>query len=138
LYSTADDYLQFLQMVANGGELSGVRLLAPSSIELMRTNRVSDAVKNEGKFGIGNYRMQPGLGFGFDFCILEDPQKLGSTAGKGTYLWDGVAGTWFWVDPTNDVIFIGMIQRRGGVPGAPNIEDLTRQLTYQALVEPAK
>jgi len=138
LYSTADDYLQFLQMVANGGELNGARLIAPSSVELMRANRVSDEVKAQAKFGIGNYKMQPGMGFGMDFCIIEDPLKLGSTAGKGTYLWDGVAGTWFWIDPTNDVVFVGIIQRRGGVPGAANIEDLTRQLTYQALVEPAK
>jgi CubicO group peptidase (beta-lactamase class C family) len=138
LYSTADDYLQFLQMVANGGELNGARLIAPSSVELMRANRVSDEVKAQAKFGIGNYKMQPGMGFGMDFCIIEDPLKLGSTAGKGTYLWDGVAGTWFWIDPTNDVVFVGIIQRRGGVPGAANIEDLTRQLTYQALVEPSK
>jgi CubicO group peptidase (beta-lactamase class C family) len=138
LYSTAGDYLLFTQMVLNGGELNGARLLAPSSIELMRTNRVSDRVKEANKFGIGAYRMQPGLGFGFDFAILEDPLKLGSTAGKGSFLWDGIAGTWFWIDPTNDVIFIGIIQRRGGVPGTPNIEELTRALTYQALVDPKK
>jgi CubicO group peptidase (beta-lactamase class C family) len=140
LYSTADDYLRFLQMVANGGELDGQRLLAPSSVELMRTNRVPDEVRT-GKFGIGNYRQQPGLGFGLDFAILEDPLKLGSTAGAGSYLWDGVAGTWFWIDPTNDVIFIGIIQRMmtGGPMGSmPNIEDLSRQLVYQALVEPKK
>jgi CubicO group peptidase (beta-lactamase class C family) len=99
---------------------------------------VPDRVKEANKFGIGAYRMQPGLGFGFDFAILEDPLKLGSTAGKGSFLWDGIAGTWFWIDPTNDVIFIGIIQRRGGVPGTPNIEELTRALTYQALVDPKK
>jgi CubicO group peptidase (beta-lactamase class C family) len=137
LFATASDYLRFTQMVLNGGELNGARLLAPSSVELMRTNHVAEHVKN-GKFGIGIYRMQPGLGFGYDFAILEEPRKLGSTAGAGTFLWDGIAGTWFWIDPTNDVIFIGMIQRRGGVPGAPHIEDLTRALTYQALVDPKK
>ena len=68
-------------------------------------------MKNANKFGIGYYHMQPGLGFGYDFAILEDPLKLGSTAGKGTFLWDGIAGTWFWIDPSNDVIFVGMIQR---------------------------
>ena len=111
LYSTAGDYLRFAQMVLNGGELNGVRLVAPSSIELMRTNHVSDEVKNARKFGIGLYQMQPGLGFGYDFAILEDPPKLGSTAGKGTFLWDGIAGTWFWIDPTNDVVFVGIVQR---------------------------
>ena len=137
LYSTARDYLRFSQMVLNGGELNGVRLVAPSSIELMRTNHVPDAVKNANKFGIGYYHMQPGLGFGYDFAILEDPPKLGSTAGKGTFLWDGIAGTWFWIDPTNDVIFVGIIQR-WLLGGGPDVENLTRALTYQALVDPKK
>jgi CubicO group peptidase (beta-lactamase class C family) len=138
LYSTAGDYLRFAQMVLNGGELNGVRLVAPSSIELMRANHVSDEVKNARKFGIGLYQMQPGLGFGYDFAILEEPLKLGSTAGKGTFLWDGVAGTWFWIDPTNDVVFVGMVQRWLMAPGAPDVENLSRALTYQALVNPAK
>jgi CubicO group peptidase (beta-lactamase class C family) len=137
LYSTARDYLRFSQMVLNGGELNGVRLVAPSSIELMRSNHVSDAVKNANKYGIGYYHMQPGLGFGYDFAILEEPLKLGSTAGKGTFLWDGVAGTWFWIDPTNDVIFVGIIQR-WLLSGGPDVENLTRALTYQALLDPKK
>jgi CubicO group peptidase (beta-lactamase class C family) len=140
LYSTAPDYLRFVQMLANGGELEGQRLLAPSSVELMHANRVPDEIRT-GKFGIGNYRQQPGLGFGIDFAILEDPLKLGSTAGKGSYLWDGIAGTWFWVDPTNDVVFVGIIQRMmTGAPmgSMPNIEDFSRQLVYQALVDPVK
>jgi CubicO group peptidase (beta-lactamase class C family) len=140
LYSTAGDYLRFTQMLLNEGELDGQRLLAPSSVELMRTNRVPDEIRT-GKFGIGNYRQQPGLGFGLDVAILEDPLKLGSTAGKGSYLWDGIAGTWFWVDPTNDVVFVGIIQRMmTGAPmsSMPNIEDFSRQLVYQALIEPSK
>jgi CubicO group peptidase (beta-lactamase class C family) len=137
LYSTARDYLRFSQMVLNGGELNGVRLVAPSSVELMRSNHVPEAVKNANKFGIGYYRMQPGLGFGYDFAILEEPARLGSTAGKGTFLWDGVAGTWFWIDPANDVIFVGIIQR-WLLSGGPDVENLTRALTYQALVDPKK
>jgi CubicO group peptidase (beta-lactamase class C family) len=138
LYSTAGDYLKFAQMVLNGGELNGVRLVAPSAVELMRTNHLPDEVKNAKKFGIGYYYMQPGLGFGYDFAILEDPLKLGSTAGKGTFLWDGIAGTWFWIDPSNDVVFVGMIQRWaiGGTP--PDVENLSRALIYQALVDPKK
>jgi CubicO group peptidase (beta-lactamase class C family) len=137
LYSTVDDYLRFAQMLLNGGELNGVRLLAPSAIELMRSNHVPAALKN-GQFGIGYYRMQPGFGFGYDVAIYEDPAQVGSTAGKGTYLWDGVAGTWFWVDPANDVIFIGMVQRMVTLPGMPNLEDTTRALTYRALIDPKK
>jgi CubicO group peptidase (beta-lactamase class C family) len=138
LYSTASDYLRFAQMVLNGGELNGVRLLAPSSIELMRTNHLSEDVKNAKKFGIGLYQIQPGLGFGYDFAILEEPLKLGSTAGKGTFLWDGLAATWFWIDPANDLVFIGMVQRWLMAPGAPDLENLSRALTYQALVNPNK
>ena len=125
------------QMVANGGELNGVRLVAPSTIDVMRTNHVNDSVKT-GKFGIGGFRVQKGAGFGYDFAVMEDPAWLGSTMGKGSYWWNGLAGTWFWIDPTNDLVFIGMIQRRGGPPGAVNIEEVSRQLTYQALVEPKK
>jgi CubicO group peptidase (beta-lactamase class C family) len=138
LYSTAGDYLRFAQMLANDGELSGVRILAPSSVELMTSNHVPPAVKDAQKFGIGAYRMQPGFGFGFDVAIYEEPAKLGTTAGKGTYLWDGIAGTWFWIDPTNDVVFVGMIQRWMSSPPQPNIEDMSRTLTMQALTDPQK
>lgn len=139
LYSTAADYLRFAQMLANEGQLDGKRLLAPSTVAVMTANHVPEGVKNQnGKFGIGNYRMQPGFGFGFDVAIYEEPLQIGSPTGKGTYLWDGLAGTWFWIDPTNDVLFLGIIQRRGSPTGVPNIEDLSRQLTFQALVEPGK
>jgi CubicO group peptidase (beta-lactamase class C family) len=137
LYSTAADYWRFAQLVLNGGELDGVRLVSPSTVELMRSNHLSDEVKNAKKFGIGYYHMQPGLGFGYDFAVLEDPVKLGSITGKGTMVWDGIAGTWFWIDPTNDVVFVGIIQRwlKGG---GPDVENLSRTLTYQALVDPKK
>jgi len=139
LYSTTADYLRFAQMLANKGTLDGKRLLAPSTVALMTSNYVPDLVKDQkGKWGIGVYRMQPGFGFGFDVAIFEDPLRVGSTTGKGTYLWDGLAGTWFWIDPTNDVVFLAMIQIRGGPAGVPNLEDLSRQLTLQALVEPSK
>ncbi len=137
LYSTAADYVRFAQMLLNGGQLGGARILSPSTVQLMRSNHLPDRLMT-GKYGIGLYTMQPGLGFGYDFAVFEDPVKFGSTAGKGTYLWDGVAGTWFWIDPTNDVIFVGMIQRMMTAPGAPNMEDLSRILLYQALIDPRK
>jgi CubicO group peptidase (beta-lactamase class C family) len=137
LYSTAMDYMRFAQMLLNGGQLSGARILSPGSVQLMRSNHLPERLM-VGKYGIGLYTMQEGLGFGYDFAVFEDPVKIGSTAGKGTYLWDGVAGTWFWIDPTNDIVFIGMIQRMMTAPGAPNMEDLSRALLYQALVDPKK
>jgi CubicO group peptidase (beta-lactamase class C family) len=82
--------------------------------------------------------MQPGFGFGYNVAVIEEPLKIGSTAGAGSYLWDGLAGTWFWIDPANDLIFIGLIQRWALAPGMPNLEDWSRALVYQALLAPQK
>ena len=68
--------------------------------------------------------------------MLFDPLEANLPDGKGTFFWDGAAGTWFWVDPTNDIVFVGMIQRMRG--GTPNVEYLSRNVVYQALVDPAK
>jgi CubicO group peptidase (beta-lactamase class C family) len=135
LYSTAADYLRFAQMLANGGELNGVRILAPSSVQLVRSNHLPERLLT-GAYGIGLYFMQPGLGYGYDAAVFTDPAKVGSPAGKGTFLWDGLAGTWFWIDPGNDVVFVGMIQRVLTAPGAVDMENSARALVYQALVNP--
>ncbi len=137
LYSTAADYVRFAQMLLNGGQLGGVRILSPSTVQLMSSNHLPDRLMT-GKYGIGLYTMRPGLGFGYNFAVFEDPIRIGSTAGRGTFLWDGAAGTWFWIDPTNDLVFVGMVQRMMTAPGAPNLEDLSRALLYQALVDPRK
>jgi CubicO group peptidase (beta-lactamase class C family) len=135
LYSTAADYLRFAQMMLNGGELNGKRLLKRTSVDVMRTNALNEQTLNS-KSGIGPIQIRPGLGFGYDFAVMTDPVALKSPLGKGSYWWFGIAGTWFWIDPTNDVVFIGMIQRRGGAPGAANQEELARTIVYKALVEP--
>ncbi len=135
LYSTARDYARFAQMLANGGTLNGVRILAPSTVALMRANHLPDSLREGNRFGIGVQRIRPGFGFGYDVAVFDDPFKAGSTTGKGTFLWDGAAGTWFWVDPTNDIVFIGMIQRMLD-PVMPNLQNLSRALVQQALVEP--
>jgi len=134
LLSTADDYLRFAQMLLNGGELDGTRILAPRTVALMRTNHLSPALQS-GEFGIGYQRMRPGFGYGYDVAVYEDPLKAGSTMGAGTFLWDGAAGTWFWVDPTSDIVFVGMIQRRVG-PHLPPVQLTSQAAVYQALIEP--
>jgi CubicO group peptidase (beta-lactamase class C family) len=136
LYSTADDYLRFAQMLANGGQLDGARLLAPGTVALMRANHLTPHLQ-EGGFGIGLQQIRRGFGFGYDVAVFDDPHAAGSTTGTGTFLWDGAAGTWFWVDPTNDIVFIGMIQRMGG-PGMPDLQNLSRALVQAALVDPMK
>ncbi|MBC7983009.1 MAG: beta-lactamase family protein, partial [Candidatus Obscuribacterales bacterium] len=137
LYSTAADYLRFAQMVANGGELDGNRYLKNSSVALMRTNALNDQTLNS-KSSIGGVRIQPGLGFGYDFAVMSDPVALKSPLGKNTFWWWGIAGTWFWIDPTNDVVFVGIIQRRGGVPNSVSAEDASRVFTYKALTDSSK
>ena len=132
LYSTAADYFRFAQMLLNGGEYDGRRILKKASVDMMRTNVLSEAALNS-KSGIGQAQFSPAQGFGYDFAVVLDPVAAKRQVGKGSYWWWGIAGTWFWIDPTNDLIGIGIIQRRGGVPGAVNHEELQRKVIYEAL-----
>jgi len=136
MVSTAEDYYRFAQMLANGGELDGQRILAPASVKLMSSNHVPASLLT-GEFGIGGQVMRPGFGYGINCAVVFDPPEANLPEGKGTFFWDGAAGTWFWVDPTNDVVFIGMIQRMLG-PLSPNLEYESRSVIYGALVDPAK
>jgi len=136
MVSTAEDYYRFAQMLGNGGELNGARILAPSTVKLMTSNHVPAELLT-GQFGIGNAVIRPGFGWGYNCAVVFDPPEANLPEGKGTFFWDGAAGTWFWVDPTNDVVFIGMIQRLLG-PASPNLEYESRPLVYQALVDPSK
>jgi len=135
LVSTADDYYRFAQMLANHGQLNGHRILAPATVTLMTSNHVPTELLT-GKYSIGTQLMRPGFGYGYNCAVEYDPAEANLPDGKGTFLWDGAAGTWFWVDPTNDIVFIGMIQRMHG--GQPNLEYLSRNTVYGALVDPSK
>jgi CubicO group peptidase (beta-lactamase class C family) len=137
LYSTAADYFRFAQMVLNGGELDGKRLLKRSTVDMMHTNVLSEQVLTTNQ-GIGQAHFSPAQGFGYDFAVVLDPDAAKRQVGKGSFWWWGIAGTWFWIDPTNDLVFVGMVQRIVTAPGMPNLEDLSRALVYQALVEPGK
>lgn len=134
--STAEDYYRFASMLANGGELNGVRILAPSSVQLMSTNHLAPHLLT-GEFGIGVHNMRPGFGYGYNCAVEYDPQLANLPDGRGTFFWDGAAGTWFWIDPTNDVVFVAMIQRLWG-PGMPMVEYQSRSAVYQALLNPKK
>jgi CubicO group peptidase (beta-lactamase class C family) len=134
MVSTAQDYLRFAQMLLNGGELDGVRILAPATVELMTTNHLAPSLMT-GEFSIGPAIIRPGMGWGYDCAVYTDPLEADEAVGKGTFFWQGAADTWFWVDPTNDLIFVGMTQRMLG-PGWPNVEALSEPTVYQALVKP--
>jgi CubicO group peptidase (beta-lactamase class C family) len=110
LVSTTMDYARFFQMLLNGGELEGVRILSPASVELMGTNVIPKNVLVNSN-GTSGARFNEAVGFGLDFMVVNDPRAAGTLEGKGTISWGGAAGTWFWVDPTNDLFFVGMIQR---------------------------
>jgi CubicO group peptidase (beta-lactamase class C family) len=134
LYSTAADYFHFAQMVLNGGEFNGKRYLKKATVDMMHTNVLSNDVLNGGN-GIGQARFSPAQGFGYDFAVVLDPDAAKRQVGKGSYWWWGIAGTWFWIDPTNDLIFVGIIQRRSGAPGtATTHEDISRRVISEALV----
>jgi CubicO group peptidase (beta-lactamase class C family) len=132
LYGTAADYFRFAQMLLDGGEYNGRRILRKTSVDMMRRNHLSEQVLNS-KSGIGPAQFSAAQGFGYDFAVVLDPAAAKRQVGKDSYWWWGIAGTWFWIDPTNDLLFVGIIQRMGGVPGAANHEDLSRQVIANAL-----
>jgi CubicO group peptidase (beta-lactamase class C family) len=136
LVGTTMDYARFAQMIANKGELDGARILSPASVELMGTNAIprNVLVNSNGTSGL---RFNEAVGFGLDFMVVNDPRRAGTLEGQGSMSWGGAAGTWFWVDPSNDLIFVGMIQRLGG-SGGDDLGQMSRTLTYQALVHPEK
>ena len=84
---------------------------------------------------MGSSTIRPGLGWGYDCAVYNDPLEADEMVGKGTFFWQGAADTWFWVDPTNDLIFVGMTQRRLG-PGWPDVAALSHAPVYQALLKP--
>jgi CubicO group peptidase (beta-lactamase class C family) len=131
LVSTASDYMRFCQMVLNGGQLDGVRILSPLTVELMRTNVLPANMTVFGQIA----------GFGLDFAIYTDPVAAGGYYGKGSFYWGGAAGTWFWIDPVNDLIVLGMIQQVAGTGAAaaggalPDVRGLSHAWTYQAILK---
>ena len=129
MVSTTQDYMRFSQMLLNGGELDGIRILAPLTVDLMRRNQLPPEVAEMGP-GPG-----PGLGFGLDFAVVTDPVEADGVS-EGEYYWGGAAGTWFWIDPIEDLVFVGMIQQFG--LDRPDVRSLSRRLTYQAIMEPGR
>ena len=136
MVSSAEDYYRFAQMLLNGGELDGKRILAPSTVKLMTSNHLPANLLT-GEFGIGQHIMRPGFGYGFNCAVVFDPPEAALPDGKGTFFWDGAAGTWFWVDPTNDIVFVSMIQRMTS-PDNHGLLYRSHATVYGALVDPSK
>ena len=124
LVSTARDYWRFQQMVLNGGELDGVRILGRKTVELMTANHTGD---------YGNWLTGPGYGFGLGYAIVTNLGPSGTPRSKGTYYWSGAFGTIFFVDPKEDLIGILLTQIRPYTH--LNMRPDLATMTYQAIVD---
>jgi CubicO group peptidase (beta-lactamase class C family) len=126
LVSTVADYLRFATMLARGGELDGVRLLAPRTVRLMSMNQLPDGVSPSwwgGKNG--------GNGYGFTMSVTTDVAKTMGYGSVGDFGWDGAASTFFRVDPKEDLVILLMTQR---MPCDTEIQVKVKTAVYQALV----
>ena len=128
LVSTASDYMRFAQMLANGGELDGVRILKPETVELMHTDHLPANVTDMGPIYRGNR-------FGLDFSIVTDPNPATDhERAKGEYWWYGIGGTWFGINPVQDLVVVGMIQSRD-FGAAARARFTSKRLAYEAIVD---
>jgi CubicO group peptidase (beta-lactamase class C family) len=121
LFSTAGDYARFAQMLLNGGELDGVRLLSPKTVELMTSDATSDLKEPLG----------PGVGFGLGFAVVRDLGAAGVLGSKGSYSWGGILGTSFWIDPQERMVGVIMMQL---FPNRDDVNEVFQTLTYQAVI----
>ncbi|MFS8608622.1 MAG: beta-lactamase family protein [Gammaproteobacteria bacterium] len=121
LVSTATDYARFLQMLLNGGELDGERILSRKSVELMTVNH------------LGDIPFRPGEGFGLGFYIVEDVGARGVPGSVGEFGWGGAYHSTYWVDPAEELVVVYLAQ----LLPAGNIDDHSklRTLVYQAIVD---
>ncbi len=126
LVSSAGDYIRFAQMLLNGGELDGTRLLGPKTVQWMAADHLGAI--NRGL----DYLPGPGVGFGLGFAVRQEPGMATFPGSPGEFYWSGIAGTHFWVDPQEQLIGVLMIQ-------APSLRihyrHLVRALVLQAAVE---
>jgi CubicO group peptidase (beta-lactamase class C family) len=139
LWSTNEDYRRFCQMLLDEGAYPGGRLLAPESVRLMRQDVLEPQVYVQ---VVGGYIL-PGTRFGLDFSVITEPQGDTAMYGKDTYSWGGAFGTYFWVDPTNQIFASGMVQiMNGGAQhlGAkteyPDLKKDSAQILYWGAVAP--
>jgi CubicO group peptidase (beta-lactamase class C family) len=133
LVSTAADYHRFTQLLLNGGELDGVRLLGPRTVAHMTSNHLPGGVDLEA-YGRPLFAEMPfdGFGFGLGFSVLTDPVKAKTLSSPGEFAWGGAASTAFWVDPAAEVTAMFFTQL---LPSSTHpIRQHLRQLVYQALI----
>jgi len=124
LVSTTMDYARFAQMLLNGGTLGGVRIIGRKTLELMASNHLNPAVKIEGTL------LPPGHGFGLGFSVRTHAGIAPFAGSVGQFFWSGMAGTFFWIDPKEDLFAVFMMQGPGQ---RQYIRDLLRGGVYAAV-----
>jgi CubicO group peptidase (beta-lactamase class C family) len=129
LYSTAADYLRFAQMLLNGGELDGARILRPETVKLMTTNHLPAAML---PFIPPTWPFRLGYGMGLGVRVIVNLAETGEPGSVGSFTWQGAAGTDFWVDPQEAIIGLSLPQI---MPGQYDAAKEFRALAYQALLE---
>jgi CubicO group peptidase (beta-lactamase class C family) len=107
LTSSGRDYLRFVQMLANGGQLDGARILAPGTVRLMSSNHLPDGVW----MGMGDSSVNTGTGYGLGVSVLVDPVRRGNLGSRGEFGWSGAASTHFIIDPEKNIIAIFLTQK---------------------------
>ena len=122
--STTSDYARFVQMLLNGGELDGTRLLGPKTIEYMTSDHL-ESVPDLPEASVGH-------GFGLGFAVRLSNGRSPVPGTKGVFFWGGLAGTVFWVDPEEELIAVGMIQEPSR---RAFFQRLMRTLVYQAIID---
>ena len=135
LVSTAGDYMKFCQMLVNGGELNGQRLIAPRTLKLMASNHLpggQDLTKLSRS--LFSEATNAGVGFGLGFAVTFDPVAAMLPSSPGEYYWGGAASTAFWIDPVEDiaVVFMTQVLPSSSYP----IRRELRTLVYSALMDP--
>ena len=134
LTGTIGDYARFCQMLLNGGELDGERLLSPITVNYMRSNQLPDnadmAAMGQPVWSETSY---DGIGFGLGFAVVIDPPKASIITSVGEHHWGGAASTFFWIDPQEDlfVVFFTQLMPSSTYP----IRRELRTRVYQAIVE---
>jgi len=134
LCSSIGDNFRFCLMLANGGELDGVRILSPKTLEFMTMNHLpgNKTLKDMGDKTFSESRMD-GSGFGLGWAVTTDVVATTQPGSVGTFSWGGMASTFFWIDPVEDLIVIQMTQLMPS--GAYPIRPQLQQLVYAAIEE---
>jgi CubicO group peptidase (beta-lactamase class C family) len=135
LVSTMPDYLRFCQMLLNGGELDGVRILGRKSVELMSLNHLPGGGDLQQFAMPGGYGETgfAGMGFGLTVAVSKGPAQTGIIGSAGEYMWGGAASTAFWVNPAEDLTVVFMTQL---LPSALyNFRGQLKALIYPAIVD---